>query len=813
MMWPSTTKIFMITLLTTLGSYGKLYADNPTVIGIVKDKITNEVIKGATVKFQEAKYSCITDSAGKFSTHIDKLKPLSVEISALGYKTETIEKLIFTISNETYLEIKLEQKENVLGEVRVEGSRFHTSIESPLSVKNLSSTEIERMPGGLRDVSRVLQALPGLAATPAWRNDLLVRGGGSYENKFYLDGIPIPSMNHFTARGASGGAYGIINPNYLKDINFYSGAFPMSKGNALSSIVDLKLKEGDIRKNNLGLVLSPTDLAITSDGPLTRQLTYLTSVRLSSWHRAAKTLGLLVSPEYYDYLLKLKYRPTQKSEVSFISIGTKDYAEPNLNAPNGLLINKKDGNLLSSMNTYLRQIATTKQNTYTVGLTAKHYLTNSAISVAVSRSYLDNSLMNYTNQRDKSEYNKNLDYSSREFQNTLSLNYSYQSSKGMDMEAGFTIDNMGINLSNFNAYSTARRIDTINYHTNFSMNQYGLFIQLNRSFEKFDLSFGVRTDFADYNQFVNKFYNQLSPKFSLSYKLNQKIRINFNSAIYNQSPLLTLLSYKSNQGQYVNLDSLHYMKCFHNVVGFDYLTDGNLKISVELYHKTYSNVPYLTNLGLVLPNTISFSQPYVGFSPANSRGFGRSYGLEVLLHQKLWNNYYGLVSYTLMKSEYSDGQGHYKPSNWDNRHTLSITGGKRFSRAWEIGAKLRVSSGSPYTPIDYDRSSIRAVFDLNPLGVLDVSRLNNSRLGLYHALDIRLEKKYVFRKLTVNVFLDIQNVYNTAPQMPPFLSQVFTSEGQALISLGDPAKYQVRESSFKAPVNILPTCGVAVNLK
>jgi hypothetical protein len=812
-MWYFTIRISQLTILATTLVSTAVYAQHFKVSGTVKDRITKELIIGATVRIPNSTYTSITNSEGKFFFSGDKTKKALIVVSALNYKAKATE-ISASAPEEINLDIELDQKETLLQEVRVEGANFHRPIESPISIKNLSSSEIERMPGGLRDVSRVLQAFPGLAVAPAYRNDLLVRGGGSYENKFYLDGIPIPCINHFTTQGSSGGIYGIINPNYLKDVDFYSGALPNNKGNALSSIIELKLKEGSPEKNKLGVVLGPTDLSLISDGPLANKVTYLASVRLSSWHTTAKTLGLIVSPEYYDYLLKLTYKIAPKSELSFVSIGTKDYAEPNLDASRGLFLNQNDADMIASSKAYLRQININNQNTYTAGLTFKQYIGKSIISTSISGYHLYNALTNFTDQANPSEGNKSLDYSSTEFQNSLRIKYVYQSARGTNIEAGLTIENSGIQLNNFNLYPNGALIDTIHYTTDFTMSQYSAFVQVSPSIKKLNLSFGLRTDINNFNTFVSKFYHQLSPQLSASYPLTAKVHLNLTMGLYHQAPLTTLLSFKNNEGQFTNLDSLKYMQCFHKVIGLDYQTDKNLKIAVEFFHKTYSNIPYLTDQRVVLPNAISFvSQQSVGLSQANSSGSGRSYGLEVLLHQKLWKSYYGILAYTLMKSEYSDNQGVYRPSGWDNRHTVSITGGKLFSKQWEIGAKLRFSSGSPYTPIDYTISATKAVFDLNPLGVLDVSNLNNARFPIYHALDIRVEKRYSYKRIAISVFFDAQNVYNTAPQMPPFLSQLVDGQGKALTSPEDPTKYLVRKTSFKAPFNVLPTCGLVVTIK
>ena len=96
-------------------------------------------------------------------------------------------------------------------EIVVKASPFRKSEESPVSLRRIGIEQIEKNPGGNRDISKVIQVLPGVASTPAFRNDLIVRGGGPSENRFYLDGVEIPNLNHFATQGASGGPVGILN--------------------------------------------------------------------------------------------------------------------------------------------------------------------------------------------------------------------------------------------------------------------------------------------------------------------------------------------------------------------------------------------------------------------------------------------------------------------------------------------------------------------------------------------------------------------------------------------------------------------------
>ena len=162
---------------------------------------------------------------------------------------------------------RLEETEINIGEVVVKASPFAKKIETPISVRIIGIDEIEKNPGGNRDISKVIQSYPGVASTPAFRNDVIVRGGGPNENRFYIDNVEIPYLNHFSTQGASGGPVGIINVDFVQSVDFLSGAFPASKGNALSSILNFTFIDGNKDKMKYRATVGASDLGLTLNGP------------------------------------------------------------------------------------------------------------------------------------------------------------------------------------------------------------------------------------------------------------------------------------------------------------------------------------------------------------------------------------------------------------------------------------------------------------------------------------------------------------------------------------------------------------------
>lgn len=153
----------------------------------------------------------------------------------------------------------------------------------------------------------------------------------------------------------------------------------------------------------------------------------------------------------------------------------------------------------------------------------------------------------------------------------------------------------------------------------------------------------------------------------------------------------------------------------------------------------------------------------LGNEAVNSTATGRAYGLELTGR---WYNYKGLTfiaSYTYVRSEFKDGRGSgkYIPSAWDNRHLFTFSGTYALPKNWDIGAKLRVVGGAPYTPYDVEKSSLVEAWDASGGLYYDYSRFNSERLKPFTQLDIRIDKTFYLKKFMLGAYIDIQNILNS----------------------------------------------------
>lgn len=216
-------------------------AQTGTLKGKVVSSLNNAPLPFASVQLQNIVMGAVCDSMGNFTITNIPAGTYNVIGTFTGFKQKIVFELVISATIVTYLDISLDNDIS-LTSVTVKSSPFNKTRESPVSLKTISANEIEQNPGGNRDITKTIQSFPGVASAVSYRSDLIIRGGAPSENKFYLDGIEVPTINHFTTQGATGGAFGMINVNMIREVNFMAGAFPANRGNTLSSVFDFKQK-------------------------------------------------------------------------------------------------------------------------------------------------------------------------------------------------------------------------------------------------------------------------------------------------------------------------------------------------------------------------------------------------------------------------------------------------------------------------------------------------------------------------------------------------------------------------------------------
>lgn len=793
-------KLVVIVLLAMVASQD-LLAQNGVIRGRVYDALSNEPLEFATVALPDAGTGAYTDSAGVFE--IKNLPPglYNLQVSYTGFKQQTVPELQVTNSKPVVLDLGLEADGSSMDTVVITSSVFNKTAESPVSLRTVGMNEIARNPGGNRDISNVIQSLPGVAGTVGFRNDIIIRGGSPNENRFFLDGIEVPNINHFSTQGASGGPVGLINVNFIREVDLYTGAFPASRGNALSSIMDIKQLSGRDDRLGLNATVSSSDIGATLEGPLGKKTTFIASARRSYLQFLFSAIGLPFLPTYNDFQFKTKTRFNAKNELIVMGLGAVDQFNLNLGADS-----------TRSQQYILGNLPVLTQWNYTVGTNYKHFFDNSFLTVVGSRSMINNRSFKYENNDDSDEANKILDYNSQEMENKLRLEHNLRTA-GFKIVYGGGYEYIRYTNSTFNRISTPVGIDTIDFSSNLDLHKYSAFGNASRKLldDRLVLGLGLRFDANSYSSDMNNPLDQFSPRFSFSYYITPELTFNGNTGIYYQLPPFTVMGFRNQDGSLVNQNNgLKYVKSSHIVTGLEYTTGFNAKFSVEGFYKRYQDYPLLLRDSISLAN-LGGDFGTIGNEPVSSASMGRSYGIELFAQQRLYKGFFGILAYTYVRSEFTNGDGEYAPSSWDNRHIVTSTFGKKIGKTWEIGARWRFYGGTPYTPYNLGLSAQTAVWDVTGRGIPDYSQINTERNPAAHNLDMRIDKKWFFDKWSLNLYLDIQNVYNFQATGTPILDVVRDNMGNPLLDTNNPAAYQIEQLQNPTGTT-LPSIGIVIDL-
>jgi hypothetical protein len=762
-------------LLTVCSLPGSLLAQRTGVVtGTVIDQNSQEALIGATVTVVGTSLGAATDAEGKFRIANIPTGSYNLKATLVGYKTLEKFNVNVTSGNINVLNFELEEDVLELGGVEITADKGAVasvaSIVSPNSIQRLSSEEIKTNPGGNFDISRVIQSLPGVGGTTGgggFRNDIIIRGGAPNENVFYLDGIEIPVINHFATQGSAGGPVGILNVSFIEDVTLNSSSFDARYDNALASVFQFKQREGNPERFQGNVRLSSTELAVTTEGPLSKKTTFLASARRSYLQLLFAAIDLPIRPNYWDFHYKITHKINPKTTLNFVGVGAID--QFSFGVPRETTPDKEYA---------LRSNPSIQQWNYTFGVGLKRLLNNGYLNVALSRNMFDNSLDRFEDRQDGDESRRTLRARSQEIENKLRIDVNKTAGKwkyafgGVAQYVRFTNDffaRIRRELRTPQGQLIQPAINA-NFNTAIDFFRYGAFAQASRSFlaNRLSLSVGLRTDLNSFTTTGNNPLETLSPRASVSYALSDRWNLNASVGRYYKIPIYTVLGFQNERGEFVNRDN-KYIRSDHYVAGLEFNPRESTRFTLEGFWKNYANYPVSVRDGISLANQ-GGEFGAIGNEAVRSTGQGRAYGFEFFFQQRLTKNIFAVFSYTFVRSEFAGISGQLVPSAWDNRHLVSALFGRKFKRGWEIGMKYRFAGGAPYTPFDLVASQ-RNYASLGT-GVLDFNQLNTLRLGSFNQFDFRVDKKWNFKRLTLDVFLDVQNAFVFAnPAFPQYTFQ------------------------------------------
>lgn len=754
--------------------------------GYVKDAKSGEALIGATVQLENTSIGTTTDIDGFYQIKGVEPKTYNIQASYLGYQTNTIYNVIIKSAGTPAVNFELTESAETLGEVVVQASSIKDII-SPLSSQTLSAVEIATYPGGNNDIAKVVQSLPGVSGSVGgFRNDVIIRGGAPNENVYYLDGVEIPNINHFATQGSAGGPIGLLNVSFIEDVDLSTSAFNARYDNALSGVLQFNQRIGDQRAFTGNVRVSSSETALTLEGPLFRKkqesakTSYLISARRSYLQLLFELIGLPILPDYWDYQYKITHQFDDYNEINLIGVGSIDDLAVNA-------IETFDPEQQAAQ----EQVPVIRQWTSTVGLS---YLGRFKSGKGNFRSTLSTNILDneFTRFRD------NVAETGILFQNN-SRESEIKWRNQMTNYLGDWIISSGFSIQRANyRNATINEIDSVGFDAQVDFYRYGLFVQAARSLlnNKLDLSMGIRADANTYTEQKEQLLATLSPRIGLSYALDQakRWRLNGSVGIYYKIPPFTILGFQNNSGEFLN-KSAQYIRSTHVVGGVEYKPRPAITLSLEGFYKRYGDYPVSVLDQASLANKGAGFE-VLGNEEIESIGKGRTYGLEFLLQQQFTGSFYYILAYTLFSSEFTGFNDIYRPSAWDSRNLLTFTGGYKFGKNWEVSLRYRFVGSTPYAPINEQETLINY-----PALILNFEQLGTVELDAFNQADIRVDKKWNFKEVSLNIFLEIQNAFAQQIPEPPIFG-LDRNEGGDII---EPRQL------VNIPINngeILPTIGI-----
>lgn len=722
-----------------------------SVFGTVTDNL-GEPIGGASVFLEGTELGAQTDFDGNYE--IKGVAPGSYNIIAsyLGYGAQTQFNIIVRSKGTPSYNFKLEEAAEQLDEIVLSNANIITRPkETPLSTQTLSAVEIATYPGSNNDVVQVAQTLPGVSPSiGGFRNDLIIRGGAPNETVYYLDGMEIPNINHFATQGSAGGPVGLINVSFIENVTLSTSAFNARYDNPLSGVLQFQQRNGNARQLAGNFRLSASEAAVTLEGPLfkgegeTSKTTFLASVRRSYLQFLFQAIGLPIRPDYWDYQYKVNHELNDYNTLTFLGLGSIDNFS--LSPPD---------TFDASQQAQLEQSPFIVQRTNAIGLTWRNRFKSGT-------GFMSTTLSNNTLSNDFTRFEDPINETGIVFRNDAresetKLRYELtQFTDEWKFTTGFNAQHSVYNNT------TSDRTNALNFTTDIDFVKYGIFGNATRSFadNKVDVSLGFRMDDDSFTT-SETLLSTFSPRFSLSYEFTTDWRLNGSVGRYFKIPPYTILGFRNNEDALINRNAA-YTQSDHLVVGVQHYFTPSSSISVEGFYKLYDDYPVSVRDGVSLANKGGGFE-VLGSEPIETVGQGRSYGAELQFQQKLSNNFYGIFAYTWFYSEFTGfDTSTFIPSVWDSRHLVSFVGGYKLKRNWEFSSRYRFAGGTPFVPTDLDATLINY-----PEVTLDYSRLGEEKLGIFSQLDVRIDKKWNFKKFALNLFVEAQNILSQNNPAPP----------------------------------------------
>jgi hypothetical protein len=700
--------------------------------GSVVEATTGRVLAGAMVRVAGTQTTTTTDDSGGFRLVGVPPGVVALEVSALGFLTALHTDVVVGPSRPVHVTVRLTAAPIALEGVRVGPSAFPPAREAPTSTHRLRTEEIRRAPGAWEDVVRAVSILPGVAPTAVHDNMLVVRGGAPFENLFVVDGLAVPNINHFAAQGSSGGYTGLLHLDLIDRVEFAAGGFGASRGDRVGSVTTIDLRNGLEEWHAATANLSLTGFGGTVEGPVGSG-SYLAAVRRSYADLVLEWAGEPFFMRYWDVNARVTQRLGGRDQLSWTFVGALDEFGFNIETPDDLY---ETAFLAANDDQYFSSLNWTR-----TGERSRLVVTGGRISHAF-HSFENDTLGTpaFSNR-------------SREAETSLRIGYTRNLHGGATVDLGGTVRRHGplrydislIGEQRPDPEGVPRPLDV---DTSFVAVRLGGFAEATVPWgRRLTTRVGGRVD-----RYGELGAVRFAPRGSATLDLDRGTSLNLAAGRYWQAPAFIWLL-----GDPANAERLTPFRVDQAVVGVQRPIGAETKLQLETYYKRYADYPARIwhPQAVVAPGnfeSVSADVPF-GLEPLASQGTGRAYGVEILLHKRLGEvPVYGIASLTLGRSEFAGMDGVRRRGRYDVPGIGNLALGWRPGPEWDLGLRFRVASGHPRPPF-VTQGPLTGRHDLERYG-------EGGRMPTFHALDIRVDRRWTIRGAQASTYLDIQDVYN-----------------------------------------------------
>jgi hypothetical protein len=745
--------LIMLVLSAQLAS-----AQDTAGVGMIRGTVTTAAGRPAVdvgICIASLSRCLVTDDRGAFAFADLRPARYEVEIVAAG-RAPLVSPVSVRAGLDVVLEVALPSPTTIEETITVSAPAFVASDEIKTSGFLASGAEVAQNAGGLQDVARFVQTLPGVAiGTDDFRNDLIVRGGSPLENLYIVDNVEIPNINTFANFSSAGGTVSMIDAALVQDVTFLTGGFPSVYGTRTSSVLQVALREGNRQRTAGRVTFGFAGAGGVVEGPLGgRRGSFIVSARRSVLDLVTDDTGIGGVPVLYTVNAKALFDVTARDRVWLLNVSGFDRIR--LGATESSDLTSELSNLDIAYRGRRHATGLNWQRTFGangVGLLGVTYA-RAAVQQRVGDlvraglpapgTSLDDQLTNAQEvfRESSGESDLTLKYDLTAYAGAfgkLQLG-GYARRTTIDYDAASPYGNEGPFFVEpaSNPFALQERRDAING---------GGYAQLSRRIaSRWGVTAGLRADRFGYLPAT-----RVVPRFGASFDLTRTVSARLSAGRFTQQPFLVFVTaFPANR-------QLEPITADHVVGGFSITTDARTRITVEGYYKRYADYPVSTDVPpLSLANVgDTFAVREVLF-PMLSKGRGEAYGVELFAERKpdTASSWYGQANLAWSRSRYSGLDGVLRPSSFDYPVVANALGTYRLSRNWDASTRLAFLAGRPYTPIDTALSTAgrRAIYQLD--------RVNALRAPAYFRVDLRIDRRWTVNGLPVSLFAGMQNLTN-----------------------------------------------------